>query len=333
MSRGSSYESLVGIGSLKFDDRTVLLIGAGWMARQYALALSKMNIKNVTILSRAKEGAARLCHEFNFDSVSGGYEKHMSSIGQKDLVIVATPVHLLLPAAVQAMKTGQQNILIEKPGSLYYPELQSLARKLTGQRVRVAYNRLLYPNLHRLKQLLKKDGGATSCTFTFTEWIHTIDFTKEKHDAYLRWGISNSLHVIAMAFDLIGMPRTIDARQYGTLRWHPSGSIFVGSGESDQGVPFSYHANWNSAGRWGIELMTRKNSYRLAPLEDLQVCKKGTVNWEKVPFDMAFHDVKTGVGEEVAVMLDRRLEAVAGSVSLAKAAEFNKIAEKIFGYK
>ena len=79
--------------------------------------------------------------------------------------------------------------------------------------------------------------------------------------------------------------------------------------------------------------MTRKNSYRLAPLEDLQVCKKGSINWEKVPFDTAFHDVKNGVAEEMAVMLDRRLEATTGSVSLAKAAEFNKIGEKIFGYK
>jgi predicted dehydrogenase len=332
MSRGTPYESLVGIGSMKFDDRTVLLIGAGWMARQYALALSQMNIKNVTILSRSQEGAARLSHEFGFKTLSSGYERHIPSITRKDLVIVATPIHLLLPAAIKALKNGQRNILVEKPGSLYYQELQSLVRNLRGQRVRVAYNRLLYPNMHRLKELLKKEGGATSCTFTFTEWVHTIDFKKERRDAYLRWGISNSLHVIAMAFEIIGMPRRIDARQYGTLRWHPSGSIFVGSGESEQGVPFSYHADWNSAGRWGIEVMTKENSYRLMPLEDLQVCKKGSVNWEKVPFDTAFDTLKNGVGEEVAVMLDRRLEAAAGSVSLSKAAAFNKIGEKIFGY-
>ncbi len=333
MRKVSSYESLLGIRSLKFDDRSVLIVGAGWMAKQYALALSKMRVKDVTILSKSKERVVRLCNEFGFKPLDGGYGKHLRSMGKMDLLVVATPVHVLLPATKLAIKHGQRNILVEKPGSLYRQELLSLARTLRNQRVRVAYNRLLYPNLHRLKQLLNSERGATSCRFTFTEWVHTIDFRKERRDAYLRWGISNSLHVIAMAFDLIGMPAKIEARRHGSTRWHPSGSAFVGSGISELGVPFSYHADWNSAGRWGIELMTSENAYRLEPLEDLHVRKKGSVEWERVPFERPFKDIKEGVGEELAVMLDKRLEAATGSVTLAEAASFNKAAEKIFGYK
>ncbi|MGH9878162.1 MAG: Gfo/Idh/MocA family oxidoreductase, partial [Nitrososphaerales archaeon] len=154
MKNSSSYELLLGIRSLKFDDRSVLIVGAGWMARQYALALSKMHIKDVTILSKSEERVVRLCHEFGFNPLAGGYEKHLRSTKRVDLLVVATPVHVLLPATKLAVKHGQRNILVEKPGSLYRQELLSLARTLRNQRVRVAYNRLLYPNLHMLKQLL-----------------------------------------------------------------------------------------------------------------------------------------------------------------------------------
>ena len=327
----SPYDLLANISSLKFKDKSVVIIGAGWMARQYAAALSRMKIKNVTIISKSKDSLTELCREFGFQLLVGGYEKHIPRMRHMDLVIVATPIHQLLPAAVLAVRHGQQNILIEKPGSLYHEELISKAKNLKKAKVRVAYNRLLYPNFHKLKQLVEGDGGITSCKFTFTEWIHTIDFAKESRDVYSRWGIANSLHVIATAFDLIGMPKEISAYQRGSLDWHPSGSVFVGSGMTETDIPFSYHADWNSAGRWGIEVMTKWDSYLLMPLEDLHVCKKGSNNWDKVPFDVSFPDVKHGVAEELAVMLDDSLAL--DLVSLEKAAAFNKVAEKIFGYK
>jgi predicted dehydrogenase len=331
MKNKSSYDVLANIMSLKFEDKSVLIIGAGWMARQYALALSRMKIKNVTIISKSKDKVSQLCSEFGFHPFVEGYEKHIPEMKKMDLTIVATPVHHLLPATMLAAKYGQQNILIEKPGSLYYQELISAARDLKKCRIRVAYNRLFYPNYHKLKQLVKNEGGITSCKFTFTEWVHTIDFSKENRDVYSRWGIANSLHVIAMAFGLVGMPKKISALQHGGFDWHPSGSVFVGSGVTESGVPFSYHADWSSAGRWSIEVMTKENAYRLMPLEDLYACKKGSNNWEKVPFDVAFSDVKHGVAEEVAAMLDDNSDLEL--VSLERAAAFNKVAEEIFGYK
>lgn len=331
MKNKSSYDLLANIASLKFEDRSVLVIGAGWMARQYALALSRMKIRDVTIVSKSKDKVSQLCSEFGFHPFVGGYEKLIPEVKKMDLTIVATPVHYLLPAATLAAKFGQQNILIEKPGSLYHQELGSAAKSLKKMRVRVAYNRLVYPNFHKLKQLVDSEGGITSCKFTFTEWVHTIDFSKESRDVYSRWGIANSLHVIAMAFELVGMPKEISARQHGGFDWHPSGSVFVGSGVTDRDIPFSYHADWSSAGRWSVEVMTKENIYRLMPLEDLYACKKGSNNWEKVPFDVAFPDVKQGIAEEVAAMLDNSLDL--DLVSLEKAAAFNKVAEEIFGYK
>lgn len=306
------------------------------MARQYAFALSDMAVRDVSIISIGSEQARKICNEFGFQALAGGYESRLPTLEKQDLVIVVTPIHLLLPATRLAIECGQDNILVEKPGSIYRQELESLARQVRKgrKRVRIAYNRVLYPNLHKLRELVQKEGGITSCRFTFTEWIHTIDFRKEKPDTYSRWGIANSLHVIAMAFALIGMPKKISCSQLGSgLDWHPSGSIFMGSGLTETGVPFSYHSDWRSAGRWSIEVMTRSNAYRLMPLEELHVCKVGSTEWKKVHFDLAFPKVKQGVAEQLCVMFRNDLEQkVGGLVSLEQAAAFNKVAEQIFGY-
>jgi len=327
----NSYEWLSNINSLFFEDKSILLVGAGSMARQYAIALSKMKIKDVTIISQSQEKAIQLGKEFNFQSMGGGIEKNIHGLKKMDLVIIATPVNFLLQAANLAIQSSQDNIMIEKPGSLYYKELISFSDKLENQNVKVAYNRLYYTNFHKLKELLLKDGGITSCRYTITERVYTFDFDKADADTYTRCGIGNSLHVISMVHELIGMPKEISTYQFGKFEWHPSGSIFVGSGISKNDIPFSYHADWNSSGGWGIEVMTKENAYRLIPLEDLLVCPKGKSDWEQIPFKTAFEDVKRGVAEEIALMLSPKYNENE-MVSLEKAASFNKLAENFFGY-
>lgn len=328
----SSYDWISNIDSLKFEDKSVLIVGGGEMTRHYAQALENMNIKDVTIITRTKKESGRFNDKFSYPIITGGFEKNLPVMKQKDLVIIATPIHTLISATKLAVQYGQTNILIEKPASLYRKELLSLSRILRGQRIRVAYNRLFYPSFHKLKQMIKEDGGISSCKFTFTEWIHKIPLGKYRLDEYQRWGISNSLHVISMAFELIGMPRKMSVYQAGGLDWHKTGSIFVGCGMTEMKIPFCYHADWKSAGRWGIEIMTQKNAYRLVPLEELYACKIDDVNWKLIPVKTAFPDVKAGIAEEISVMLDKKLEQKIGTVPLEKSALFNKAAEQIFGY-
>ena len=115
------------------------------------------------------------------------------------------------------MDNGQDNILIEKPGSLYSNELLSLSKTCKDKKIRVGYNRLVYPNLHKLKKLINSEGGVTSCRFTFTEWLDRIEFEKDELIVHQRWGISNSLHLISMAFDIIGLPKEITTIQSGKI--------------------------------------------------------------------------------------------------------------------
>ncbi|MBN2282908.1 MAG: Gfo/Idh/MocA family oxidoreductase [Deltaproteobacteria bacterium] len=328
------YNTLLSIPERDFSDKKVLIIGAGWMAMQYCIALTQMGVRNVSVVSRSEKSAKVCFDKFGFHSYHGGYEQCLPNLDTFDLVVVATSVHELKPASMCAIECRNKNILVEKPASLYSSELFEWARQSDDSyaRIRIAYNRLTYPNLWKLKQCVHAEGGITSCRYTFTELVHAINFNKDQPDVYERWGIANSLHVISMAHDLIGMPEEIRTYQYGKCNWHPSGDRFVGAGVTRGNIPFSYHADWSSAGRWGIEIMTPENAYRLIPLEQLYRCKKGSFNWELVETTSAYPYAKQGIAEEVAIMLALELEKAVPLVDIKKAAEYTKLAEVILGY-
>tara|TARA_B100000073_G_scaffold118752_1_gene96125 strand:- start:7015 stop:7488 length:474 start_codon:yes stop_codon:yes gene_type:complete len=96
------------------------------------------------------------------------------------------------------------------------------------------------------------------------------------------WGASNCIHVLSTVFDLIGKPISLSSNSSGfdDIDWHPSGSIFCGSGITERDVLFSYMSDWGSAGRWTITIRTDKGAYFLEPMETLQFLPKGTVERE-----------------------------------------------------
>ncbi len=243
-------------------------------------------------------------------------------------------MHELKAAAMAAIDAGNKNILVEKPAALYSSILNGWQGQIPEEvRLRVAYNRLVYPNFWKLKSLIAGNQETiTSCFYMFTEWIHTINFNNNRPECYQRWGIANSLHVISMAHSLIGMPVRFSADRTGSLPWHQSGAQFAGSGVTEKDVAFSYHADWGSAGRWGIDIMTSSMAYRLIPMEQLFCCAKGSVKWEPVEFGCAYPECKQGIAEEIAVMLRPELEDSVKLVTIAKAEDFTRLAEDIFGY-
>jgi len=92
------YNAIKNINKLKFNEKKVLLIGAGYMAEQYCMALSAMGIRNVTVCSRTEQSAKKCSQKYRYHPVHGGYELCLPQLGTFDLVIIATPVHDLMPA-------------------------------------------------------------------------------------------------------------------------------------------------------------------------------------------------------------------------------------------
>ena len=106
----------------------------------------------------------------------------------------------------------------------------------------------------------------------------------------------------------------------------------MGSGTSDQGIPFAYHADWGSTGRWSVEVHSRHASYRLCPLERLFRRSSATSEWAEVPVSAFAPQVKAGITEQVAGMLHQEIRGRLPLMTLRDAAALTSFGEELFGY-
>ena len=218
--------------------------------------------------------------------LSGGIKKyieHRSKICTHS--IVATGVENLYETTKILLDYGVKNILIEKPGALYdwqFKKLNSLAKEKNANTF-IAYNRRFYASVLKAKEIIEQDGGVLSFNFEFTEWSHQIEELTKAEGVKERWFLANSTHVVDLAFFLGGKPKEIYSFSSGGLSWHPSASNFCGAGVSETDALFNYHANWESAGRWSLEVLTKKRRLIFRPMEKLQIqnLNEIVINFEK----------------------------------------------------
>jgi predicted dehydrogenase len=268
-------------------DSRLWLIGSGPMAEAYAAVLQAQSVPfRVIGRSRASaeafhKGTGLLVHE-------GGLKTALATLAAPKLAILAVGVEQLALTARQLLAAGCRRLLLEKPGALTNAELQTLYAAAQSKRAQVwiAYNRRFYASVQQLRQLVATDGGITSAVFEFTEWSHRIRDLQKAPGVKEHWLLGNSTHVIDLAFHFIGLPAQgqWQAWHSGSLNWHPASARFHGAGVSERGIPFSYQADWEAPGRWGVELLTRRNRYLLRPMESLQAIPLGSV--EAQPIDL-----------------------------------------------
>ena len=147
------YDWLTKIDSFNFRNKSIVIDGSGGISKEYCEVFEAFGIKDVSIIGRTKNKVEELCKIFNFSPIIGDYQETIPKIKKVDLVVICLPIHLLLPAAELAVSEGHTKLLIEKPGSIHHADLLSLSKKLNNQIVRIGYQRLLYPNFQKLKEL------------------------------------------------------------------------------------------------------------------------------------------------------------------------------------
>ena len=330
----SSAELSAAITATDFRRHSATVVGYGKMGTQYVNALRALGVGRICVSSRSEGPLAALQGQAGIETVAGGVERLERRPLPDELAIVATPTLSLVSVTERLVALGYRRLLIEKPVSLWSPQIERLADAVErdGVEAMCAYNRVAYPSLVEARQRAQEEGGITSCTYTFTEFIQRLNLSRYPEEELARWGIANSLHVVSMAHALIGMPSTWHGHRSGSLSWHPAGAVFVGSGLSEHGIPFAYHADWGSTGRWSVELHTSASSYRLCPLEQLFRRTTPTAEWEPVPVSAFAPEVKVGFVEQVAAMLHIELRGRLPLVSLRETASLTKFGEEIFGY-
>jgi len=330
----SSAELAEALASVDGSTCTATVIGYGTMGRQYVKALRTLGVGRIRVCSRAPEPLAELRGVRGIETLAGGIEHFNQRADTDEVGMIATPTASLRAAAERLMALGFRHLLIEKPVSLWSREIETVAERCEAQGVEAycAYNRVAYPAFHEVRARIAQEGGVTSCTYTFTEIIKPDWPQRFPAQELARWGIANSLHVMSLAHGLIGLPQRWSGERFGALPWHPTGAVFVGYGVSTRSIPFTYHADWGSTGRWSVEVHTTRSSYRLCPLEQVFQRVAPTVDWTAVPVTAFAPQVKAGVTEQVAAMLDERLRASLPLMSLREAAALTRYGEGVFGY-
>ena len=330
----SSADAASLIQEMDFSKSKVLLVGFGYMGQAYFKGLQRLGVRNLHVCVRSESRVASLRGNPDIRLTAGGYEKLTEDSVEGAAAIVAVPTDHLASAVERLLKLGCKRILCEKPVSVFSHEIENL-RRLTEESeadVYCAFNRVAYPSFIEARARIQEAGGATSSVYTFTELSSQLNLSQYSENERRRWGIANSLHVISMAHAMIGIPQAWDSRRSGGLTWHPSGSVFVGSGITETGTPFSYHADWGSAGRWSVEFYTQGAAVRLCPLEKLHTKAVSLGEWSEVDVAVFAPDVKPGIAEETAALLHLDVFDAIPLVDLNWTARLTKFGEDVFGY-
>ena len=212
--------------------------------------------------------------------MTGGLESFLKTNPEKPTAaIVSVGVEQLYNSTMQLLEYGVKHILVEKPGGILDKEIQNLQESCDNlnANIYIAYNRRFYSSVLKAQEMIKLDGGVTSFNFELTEWSHAIEKLNKNAGVLASWFLGNSTHVADLAFFLGGKPKEISTYTSGGVAWHPSSSIFAGAGISECGALFNYGADWESAGRWSVEMLTKENRYIFRPMEALSVQKRGTI--------------------------------------------------------
>lgn len=293
-------------------EKNIWLIGAGYMAVEYAKALQGMNIQ-FKVVGRGIKSAMNFEKKTGLAVQTGGVNNFLEQTKELPFAaIIAVSVEQLATATLLLLKKGVKRILVEKPAGLNLEELEELNYETKKQKadIFVAYNRRFYASSLKAKEIIDEDGGVTSFNFEFTEWSHIIKDLKKPDIVKKNWFLANSTHVIDLAFFLGGVPKEIKCYTTGGLSWHPTASIFCGAGVTEQGSLFSYHSNWEAPGRWGVEILTRRHRLSFKPLEHLYIQKIGALNYEKVILDDKLdRDFKPGLYRQVETFINNPLSS------------------------
>ena len=313
----------------------VWLIGSGGMAQDYAKVLAALGV-SFTVIGRGEASAIQFEKASGHPARRGGVQAFLASRQEPlpDAAIVSVGVEALASATSALIDTGVKRILVEKPAGMTEQEISNLNKdaRNRGANVVVAYNRRFYSSVRKAQQIILDDGGVLSFNFEFTEWIHVIEPLVKAPGVKEHLLLGNSSHVIDLAFYLGGSPVDFHCLRAGGLSWHPSGSIFVGSGKTDRGALFSYQANWQAPGRWGVEVCTANHRLILRPLESLQVMKRGAVAIENISLSdgQIDNDFKPGLYLQVEKFLHE--PSASGLCHLAEHAVKAEFYCRIAGY-
>lgn len=286
--------------------KKIWIIGCGLIAQEYASVLRSKNI-GFDVIGRSERSALNFNKRHKIMPVTGGISKIINKNNFPEYAIVAVNINQLYNVCKELLMNGTKQILVEKPGGIDFREIKKLnniSNKFNAN-VYLAYNRRFFTSIIEAEKLILEDGGVKSIFFEFSEWSDEIKNLQIEDKIKKNWVLSNSSHVIDLVFYLCGRPKKWSYYNSGIIDWHQNAARFCGSGITEKNILFSYLTDWNSTGRWGIEIMTPKKRYILRPFEELKFIRRNSSKIENVRLnDSLDKEFKPGYYLQTEAFLD-----------------------------
>ena len=135
-------------------------------------------------------------------------------------VYIATPVHLHVPQAIQALEAGK-HVLVEKPPSLSYVQARELlqATETAEGRCAVAYYRRFYPRYRMAEEMLRQGefGPVVLVRMTYFSWFDPLA-DDPKYWRVIREKSGGGplsdmgTHMFDVMIGLLGLPKSVFAK-------------------------------------------------------------------------------------------------------------------------
>jgi predicted dehydrogenase len=256
------------------NTKKIALIGAGYMASEYAKAIVDMpELELAGICSRTGDRAVQLAQKFNIPYVAEN-PSELYHKSKADAVIIAVP-ELSAFEVIAACLKFPWTLLIEKPPG-YKP---SVAHKLLeivsgcNNDCFVALNRRFYGStLKALSFLCDEKSQRTLIIQDQEDQISALKSGQPK-EVVEAWMYANSIHIIDYAFmfcrgDLTNV-NVIQPYQ----AFQPS--VVQALMEFSSGDCATYVGFWQRPGPWAVQVSTENFRLELRPIEQLSLQKKG----------------------------------------------------------
>ena len=159
----------------------LILIGAGGMSVDYAKVL-KAQQQTFDVICRSKKSAEIFFKKTGIRCHTGGIEKFLDGTNRvPSHAIVSVGVEMLFEVSLTLLNAGVKNLLVEKPGALFFEDIEVLSATATelNANVYIAYNRRFYASVQKLISMAESDNGIRSLHFDFTEWSDGIKDLKK----------------------------------------------------------------------------------------------------------------------------------------------------------
>lgn len=136
------------------------LIGVGGHGQAHLRTISQMEkeglMRLVAVADPFRENQLDVAEQLALRGVSWFHsdEAMLSSTKELEVIIISTPIHLHEPMLLRALQYPRARILLEKPVTATYRQLETLIAADTDNRVRVGFQTLFLPQVQILKEKL-----------------------------------------------------------------------------------------------------------------------------------------------------------------------------------